>query len=173
MNDAQGMNTKYCHACGDVIDIRAEICPKCGVRQFYQTPPQQPPHMGHHMGGQQMGGSPYQNKPRSKYTQYNEKKIFAGIAGILFGAFGVHKFVLGYQNTGIIMLAVTLGAFIVGVVLTFALSAFWALSFLASGIFSLGGSVMGIIGLIEGIIYLTKSDKEFYETYIARQRDWF
>jgi ribosomal protein L40E len=25
---------KYCHACGAVLDPRAEICPRCGVRQF-------------------------------------------------------------------------------------------------------------------------------------------
>lgn len=27
--------TKYCSNCGSKIDIRAEICPKCGVRQFF------------------------------------------------------------------------------------------------------------------------------------------
>ena len=25
---------KYCHECGEIIRIRAEICPKCGVRQL-------------------------------------------------------------------------------------------------------------------------------------------
>lgn len=25
--------TKFCHACGETIDRRAEICPECGVRQ--------------------------------------------------------------------------------------------------------------------------------------------
>lgn len=24
---------KYCHECGEVIRLKAEICPKCGVRQ--------------------------------------------------------------------------------------------------------------------------------------------
>ena len=33
--------------------------------------------------------------------------------------------------------------------------------------------VMGIIGLIEGIIYLTKSDEEFNEIYIVGQKEWF
>jgi len=32
---------------------------------------------------------------------------------------------------------------------------------------------MGIIGLIEGIIYLTKSDEEFVQTYIRNQKGWF
>lgn len=30
---ATGVPTKYCFACGQSIDARAEICPKCGVRQ--------------------------------------------------------------------------------------------------------------------------------------------
>ena len=27
--------------------------------------------------------------------------------------------------------------------------------------------------LIEGIIYLTKSDDEFYQTYLVEQKGWF
>jgi len=35
-----------------------------------------------------------------------------------------------------------------------------------------GGVVMGIIGLIEGIIYLTKSDEEFAQTYLSSKKGW-
>lgn len=31
----------------------------------------------------------------------------------------------------------------------------------------------GIIGLIEGIIYLTKSDEEFVATYVTGKKGWF
>ncbi|MCM1983804.1 TM2 domain-containing protein [Lyngbya confervoides] len=82
-----------------------------------------------------------------------DKKVAAGICGILLGAFGVHKFLLGYTTEGLIMLLVT----IVGGVIT-------------CGVATM---VMGIIGLIEGIIYLTKSDQEFVATYINSQRGWF
>lgn len=78
-----------------------------------------------------------------------EKKIAAGILGILLGAFGIHKFILGYTKEGIIMLLVT--------VLTL----------------GIGGAVMGIIGLIEGILYLTKSDDEFVATYVTGKKGWF
>lgn len=78
-----------------------------------------------------------------------EKKIAAGICGILLGSLGVHKFVLGYNTEGIIMLLVTL------------LSCFIA------------SPVMGIIGLVEGIIYLTKSDDEFVATYVTGKKGWF
>ncbi|MBA4107452.1 MAG: hypothetical protein C0485_17080 [Pirellula sp.] len=77
------------------------------------------------------------------------KKLAAGICGILLGAFGTHKFVLGMTTAGIIMAATTI---------------------LTCGI---GGAVMGTIGMIEGIIYLSKSDDDFYETYVVEKKSWF
>jgi hypothetical protein len=32
---------------------------------------------------------------------------------------------------------------------------------------------MCIIGLIEGIIYLTKSDEDFYQAYAIQKKEWF
>lgn len=86
-------------------------------------------------------------------TTGSNKKILAGVLAILLGAFGVHKFILGYTKEGIIMLAITLiiGAFTCGI----------------------GASAVGIIGLIEGIIYLTKSDEEFFNTYQVGKKPWF
>lgn len=78
-----------------------------------------------------------------------DKKIAAGICGILLGALGIHKFILGYTKEGVIMLLVT--------ILTL----------------GFGGFIMGIIGLIEGILYLTKSDAEFTATYVTGKRGWF
>lgn len=76
-------------------------------------------------------------------------KIPAGICGILLGSFGVHKFILGYTGAGLIMLLVTL--------LT---------CFIAS-------PLVHLIALIEGIIYLTKSDEEFVRTYVDGRKEWF
>ena len=86
-----------------------------------------------------------------------EKKLVAGILGILLGQFGVHKFILGYTQEGIIMAAVT----VVGYVLT------------TFCIGVIGPLAMFIIGLIEGIMYLTKSDEEFVKTYITNKKPWF
>lgn len=33
--------------------------------------------------------------------------------------------------------------------------------------------VIGIIGLVEGILYLTKSDAEFAATYVHGRKPWF
>lgn len=79
----------------------------------------------------------------------DSKKIACGVCGILVGAFGIHKFILGYNTEGLVMLLVTL---------------------LTCGI---GGAVMGLIGLVEGIIYLTKTDVEFYSTYVVTKKGWF
>ena len=81
------------------------------------------------------------------------KKVLAGILAILLGGFGVHKFVLGYNKEGIILLVITIiiGALTCGV-------ASWA---------------VWVVTLVEGIIYLTKSDAEFYETYQRNKRPWF
>jgi TM2 domain-containing membrane protein YozV len=76
-------------------------------------------------------------------------KIPAGICGILLGGFGIHKFILGYTAPGLILLLATI---------------------LTCGIF---WPITHIIGLIEGIIYLTKSDQEFVRIYVDSRREWF
>jgi len=90
-------------------------------------------------------------------TEQSSKKIIAGILGILLGAFGVHKFYLGITQPAIIMLVVSLAGFV--------------LSFLIVPIFATWA--MGVIGLIEGILYLTKSDSEFVQTYEVGKKPWF
>jgi TM2 domain-containing membrane protein YozV len=82
-------------------------------------------------------------------SEGENKRILAGVLAIFFGALGIHKFVLGYYKEGVIMLVVSLLSF----------------GFLAG--------LMALVGLIEGILYLTKSDAEFYSTYQVNQRPWF
>jgi TM2 domain-containing membrane protein YozV len=85
--------------------------------------------------------------------QQNSKRIAAGILAILLSPLGIHKFILGYTTEGVITLVIT---FILGVI-TCGIAA-WA---------------MGIITLVEGIIYLTKSDEEFIYTYQTNKKGWF
>lgn len=82
-------------------------------------------------------------------NEASSKKIAAGIVGILLGALGIHKFILGMTTPGLIMLLV---------------------SVLSCGILS---PVMSIVGIIEGIIYLTKSDDQFYQEYMIGKKQWF
>ena len=74
-----------------------------------------------------------------------DKKVLAGILGIVLGGFGVHRFVLGDTKGGVIRIVISLVTCGMG----------------------------GIIGLVEGIIYLTKSDEEFVQTYIQGKKEWF
>lgn len=85
----------------------------------------------------------------SQLKEASSKKIAAGICGILLGGLGIHKFILGFTTAGVIMLLVTL---------------------LTCGI---GAMVMGVIGLVEGILYLVKSDEEFYRVYMVEKKEWF
>ncbi len=73
----------------------------------------------------------------------------AGICGILLGALGIHKFIFGYPKEGVIMLLVSVPTC------------------------GLGAFIMGIIGLIEGILYRTKSDEAFVATYVTSKKGWF
>ena len=80
-------------------------------------------------------------------------KIAAGVLAILLGWLGIHKFYLGYTGPGIILLLCgTIG---------------WIITF---GILPV---IVAIIGLIEGIIYLTKPDDQFNQEYVVQRKSWF
>ncbi|MGM0624127.1 MAG: TM2 domain-containing protein [Campylobacterota bacterium] len=81
-----------------------------------------------------------------------KSKIAAGLLGIFLGGFGIHKFYLGCTTAGVIMIAV------------------W---FFGLFLFALPSIIIGIIGFIEGIIYLVKNDNDFKATYVDNQKCWF
>jgi TM2 domain-containing membrane protein YozV len=83
--------------------------------------------------------------PQQPQPQKSDKKLIAGLLGILLGTFAIHKFYLGYTKVGVIQLII--------------------------GIVTCG--IGGLIGFIEGILYLTKTDEEFEETYVRNQKEWF
>ena len=85
------------------------------------------------------------NKPQSPQFKPENKRVIAGITGILLGGLGVHKFILGYTNEGIIQIVISICTCGIG----------------------------SFIGLIEGIIYLTKTDEEFYHMYQVNKKGWF
>ena len=66
--------TKFCFACGQSIDARAEICPKCGVRQ------------------------------KDVAVAGSKSRIAAALLAFFLGGFGVHKFYLGRVGQGIVYL---------------------------------------------------------------------
>ncbi len=90
-----------------------------------------------------------------------KSKIAAGLLAIFLGGLGVHKFYLGYAGAGALYLALWLVAFITTCTLIGAVVGL-PIAF-----------VLWIICLVEGIIYLTKSDEAFHETYVVNKRMFF
>jgi TM2 domain-containing membrane protein YozV/DNA-directed RNA polymerase subunit M/transcription elongation factor TFIIS len=119
----RGSGGRYCPECGAAVSRRDRRCPECDALQ------------------------PERDDPALKDAA--SKKLAAGLCAILIGSLGVHKFVLGYNTAGIIMLLVSL---------------------LTCGI---GAPVMHVISIVEGITYLTRSDEDFYRTYVVGKKEWF
>lgn len=78
-------------------------------------------------------------------SSQESKRVLCGIMGILFGGIGIHRFILGDVSGGIVRIII---------------------SAVTCGFGSL-------IGFIEGILYLTKSDADFIQTYQVGRRGWF
>ena len=79
-------------------------------------------------------------------------KVVVGVLAILLGWLGVHKFMLGLTTPAVILLVLGLAGFV------------------TCGITSM---VASVIGIIEGIIYLTKTDDQFYQEYVVGKKQWF
>ena len=115
----------YCSNCGNPTNPRAVTCVSCSAAVA---------------------------QPNALSAILGSRKLTVGLFAVILGAFGVHKFLLGYQKEGIIMLAVTL----VG----------WMIAF------GLGLLAMTALGIIEGVTYLTKSDTDFERTYVINRKAW-
>jgi TM2 domain-containing membrane protein YozV len=71
------------------------------------------------------------------------QRVLCGILAILFGGLGIHRFILGDVTGGLIRIA---------------------------------SSCVGVgwlIGMVEGIIYLTKTDEQFIQEYQVGKKAWF
>ena len=105
-----------------------------------------------------LNGLPSQSGAKSQqYTEFVAKKMAAGLCGILLGPLGVHKFIIGNNQGGTIMLCVSLCG-LVGSILVLPIFAYLA---------------MAVIGIVEGITYLTCSDADFYKNYFVKKKQWF
>jgi len=86
----------------------------------------------------------------------SKNKVAAGLLAIFLGGLGIHKFYLGFTGPGLVYLLInTIG---------FAIT--WEL-------LCIPNMILGMIALIEGVIYLTRSDEEFEQLYIVQKKKWF
>lgn len=69
-------------------------------------------------------------------SESDKDRVTAGVLALVLGGLGAHKFYLGQTGLGVLYLCFS-----------------WTL-------------IPAIVGLVEGIIYLTKTDAEFQEKYV-------
>ena len=140
--------SRFCNHCGRPL-WESRLCPNCGrepekAARFCN-------HCGQSMPNQSTGEAAYSSASPTK------TKVAAGVLAIVVGWLGIHKFYLGYTTQGIILV----GAFIASLLL----------AIIIVGIFGL--IAITTITLIEGILYLTKTDEEFHYTYVVNRKEWF
>ena len=165
-----------CSSCGERLSPRAKFCDYCGQPQKTPRPPPLPPagesrtKTGSELQekfcfacGEKINSRaeicPYcgvrQQDVGSSQPEYmaeaatSSKKTSAALLAFFLGGLGIHKFYLGYSTSGLIMLLVSL---------------------ISCGLLALP---IGIIALVEGVIYQTKSNEQFYEEYILNKKEWF
>lgn len=80
MDRAKTADEKFCNECGQLINVKAEICPKCGVRQM---------------------GAPV---TAYRAPQSTRNKTVAGLLALFLGGLGMHKFYLGQGMQGVFYL---------------------------------------------------------------------
>ncbi len=76
-------NEKFCLECGEIINVKAEICPRCGTRQAF-------------------------NYPEAEQSKNDSRWITTLLLCWFFGVFGVHRFYTGHTLLGVLQL-LTLG----------------------------------------------------------------
>lgn len=82
MEPTKQADEKFCQECGAIIKEKAEICPKCGVRQI----------------------SVNSNPDLSGSAPNGKSKIAAALFAFFLGGFGAHKFYLGQTGKGVLYL---------------------------------------------------------------------
>jgi TM2 domain-containing membrane protein YozV/cold shock CspA family protein len=80
-----------------------------------------------------------------------KNKWIAAVLALFLGSFGVHKFYLGRKTAGLIMLLCSVLGFIIVVPMM----------------------IVMVISVIEGIIYIVRSEQSFHDLYVAGDRAWF
>ena len=87
------------------------------------------------------------------WDDIKSKRLSSGLLGIFLGAFGAHKFVLGYTGEGLIYLSIS----IFGGIITCGIAT----------------AIAYTLAMIESILYLTKTQEEFKRLYIDEKTAWF
>ena len=124
-----------CYFCNEPTEEGAYRCDSCGRRP---TPPEGAPNLD---TGVVMRG-----------------RTAAAFFAIGTGLLGIHKFYLGYNTQGFLLIVTSF--------VCLALSAIFPYA-------SIGTAVIFLVTITEGVLYLLQSDDQFYKTYVENRRPWF
>lgn len=146
---------KLCPKCQTPADLLAPQCLSCGhvyrtqfaapdQTQVVNLPPRDTPPPPYAAPPPYPPYPQYPPQPAVPYT--GKERVPAGLLAILLGPFGAHLFYLGHTG--------------------------WAIGFLVSTLLTCGygGLITGVIGLIQGILYLCANDYEFQQKYVIEKR---
>jgi TM2 domain-containing membrane protein YozV/tetratricopeptide (TPR) repeat protein len=86
------------------------------------------------------------NSKRHEHGSGIPNRKTVAYCAIILGGFGVHKFMLGHKKAGLITIGISLFTY------------------------GIGGF---IIGIIEGVIYINKSESDFEKIYVQGKKQWF
>lgn len=140
----------HCRNCGKQINDKAHVCIHCGFL------PKREKNFCHNCGEAIQANQAVCLKCGVSFGDQSgdesKNKITAGLLALLLGCFGAHKFYLGFMNEAIVVLIVSIVGLIFAGIPTF---------------------IMFAITMAEGIIYLTKSDDVFQQTYVTAKKRWF
>ena len=146
----------FCSNCNTEVKPGSKYCTKCGTVIEQNKSSNKIQSKDRLAKSSKVNDSPVIQPPQyseSSWDAIKSKRTTTGLLGIFFGFLGVHKFLLGYKTEGFILLGVS----VIG------------------GIITCGFSIIvtDIIGIIEGIIILTKNPEEFKRIYLDKKRGWF
>jgi len=141
---------KYCRHCAAALSPEQVVCVKCGAK------------VG---AGGAFGAIRSMGESAGTGTK---SKVVAGLLGILLGGLGAHKFYLGSWGWGLL--------FLLNIFVILPITGLLALTVILAPLAMLSGLVacaQGLIGLVEGIIYLTMSDEAFAAKYSPETQSAF
>lgn len=141
------MLEKVCGNCNYPYREHERVCPNCGQirgeEQAFTSSPYGMPDINEDISGNQLHSA--EDVERINVSKSAKSRTTAGILAIVLGAWGVHKFYLGYYSVGIISILLCL----------------------------VSGGLLYLVSICEGIHYLRMSDGEFYLTYVENEKHWF
>ena len=88
----------------------------------------------------------------------------AALLAFFLGGFGAHKFYLGYPTPGLVVLITTLLGYIGGCTGIFCI--------VTLPLFLLP-CITSVVAFVEFVIYLSRDDDEFIDTYQVNRQEWF